>query len=109
MKKLRKLRDDERNLLMVLITNEPQAHHLIDSLDKAVVEEMSDGGMGSLFFHHGDNLNRHFSRQLVEKEFIDEDGVPLIVSINLDNHDELYELDIWKVDFSPLKKIPRII
>jgi hypothetical protein len=29
------------------------------------------------------------------------------VVVNLDNSDELLELDLWKVDFSPLKRYPR--
>lgn len=107
MNKLRKLRDDERALLVALIPPS-HAHHLISSLDDAIVEEMSDGGMGSLLFHRSDNAPRHLGKQLIEKELSDIDGVPVIVTINLDNHGALYELDIWKVDFSPLKQFPSI-
>ncbi len=43
---------------------------------------------------------------LAEREFIDVDGIPIIVAINLHDRGELYELDIWTVDFSPLKQYP---
>jgi hypothetical protein len=32
--------------------------------------------------------------------------VPVSVALNLDEQGELYELDIWKMDFSPLQRIP---
>ena len=28
-------------------------------------------------------------------------------TVNLDNNDELFELDIWKTDYSPLKRYPQ--
>lgn len=103
---VRKLKGDERALLAGLIAGEPQAHQLLNSLDDAIVEEMDDGGMGSLRFCDSGGEVRRFGKQLVEREFADIDGVPVIVTINLDNQGALYELDIWKVDFSPLKKLP---
>jgi hypothetical protein len=31
--------------------------------------------------------------------------VPVSVALNVDQHGELFELDLWKVDFSPLQRI----
>ncbi|WP_420885213.1 DUF6984 family protein, partial [Candidatus Symbiothrix dinenymphae] len=39
---------------------------------------------------------------------VDEDGVDVIASLNIDDTGDLYELDIWKTDFSPLIKLPWI-
>ena len=38
--------------------------------------------------------------------FTDEDGVKVIASLNVDSDGHLFELDIWKTDFSPLLRIP---
>jgi hypothetical protein len=43
---------------------------------------------------------------LVTGEFIDADGVPVQVGVNLDQRGQLFELDVWKVDFSPRLKWP---
>ncbi|MGT2430711.1 DUF6984 family protein [Cupriavidus basilensis] len=43
---------------------------------------------------------------LASVEFFDEDGVAVIVTLSLDNYGDLYELDIWKTDFSPLRRLP---
>ena len=43
---------------------------------------------------------------IAEKEFLDSDGVPISVTLNIDDDGLLYELDIWKVDFSPIIKYP---
>ncbi|MEK6383245.1 MAG: hypothetical protein V4797_01480 [Paraburkholderia tropica] len=103
---VRSLNDDERALLTALIAGKPRAAQLLGSLVGARVEEMNDGGMGSLRFCAPDARHRRLGVQLAEKEFIDSDGVPIMVAINLDEHGDLYELDIWKVDFSPLKQFP---
>lgn len=106
---VRSLKDDERTLLTALIAGKPQAAQLLGSIVSARVEEMNDGGMGSLRFCATDGRPRRLGMQLVEKEFIDSDGIPIMVAINLDEHGDLYELDIWKVDFSPLKQFPKLV
>jgi len=102
----RKLTDAERALVIVLVSGKPGADRLITSLDTVMVEEMSDGGMGSLLFRSPDCGVRRFGRQIAEGRFTDVDGVPLVVTVTLDEIGELYELDIWKVDFSPLNQFP---
>lgn len=47
---MRLLRDAEKALLTHLIVGTPQAAHLLSSLSDALVEEMSDGGMGGYAF-----------------------------------------------------------
>lgn len=105
---VRSLTAEERALLTEMIANKPKAAHLLDSLPVALVEEMGDGGMGSLRFHATNDRPRCLGEQLAEREFVDIDGVPVIVAINLDDRGDLYEVDVWKVDFSPLKRFPAI-
>jgi hypothetical protein len=72
------------------------------------VEEMSDGGMGSLRFPSdtGPDVERRLGEVLAQGEFADEDGVPVSFTINLDSKGRLFELDVWRVDFEPLKRFP---
>lgn len=73
-----------------------------------LVSPLHDGKMGSLtlFPHNTLNKERHFGVQVSECQFKDIDGVPVIASLYLDKDNELFELDIWKVDFSKLEMIP---
>lgn len=103
---VRRLKEDERTLLTELIAGMPAAAHLLGFLADALVEEMNDGGMGSLRFCASNERPRRLSAQLTQREFVDVDGVPVMVAVNLDDRGELYELDVWKIDFSPLKRFP---
>ncbi len=73
-------------------------------LDKATVSDMNDGGMEGIRFIGP--VDATYGSSLCEADGKDADGVPLSISINLDKQDNLFELDIWKVDFSPLKRYP---
>src|SRR6266436_2872977 len=103
----RKLRKEEADLIAAMVRNSPEANTTLRSLPEHLVKEMKDGGMGSLRFKGTNNRERRFGKKIAEAEFMDEDGVLVSVVVNLDNSDELLELDIWKVDFSPLKRYPR--
>ena len=76
-----------------------------------MVKPMDDGGMGSLVLYPRDMMNdkREFGTTVSECEFKDEDRSLVIASLNLDSKGELFELDIWKTTFEPLKKIPEIL
>ena len=63
--------------------------------------------MCSLRFRTADNRQRRFGKKIAEAEFTDENGTPVSAVENVDENGELFELDIWKVDFSPLKRYPR--
>jgi hypothetical protein len=103
----RKLRKEEADLIAAMVRKSPEAKAILRSLPERLVKEMKDGGMGSLRFKDTNNRGRRFGKKIAEAEFMDEDGVPVSVVVNLDNSDELLELDLWKVDFSPLKRYPR--
>lgn len=74
----------------------------------ATVEQMADGGMGSLRFviPSAENSSRRLGEVFAQGEFNDEDGVPVSFAINLDGAGQLFELDLWRVDFEPLKRLP---
>ncbi len=80
--------------------------HAVGLSRRAIVEPMSDGGMGSLKFFdaHSDLSSRRLGRQLVQGSFADDDGVPVSFAISVDCDGKLYELDMWRVDFNPLQK-----
>lgn len=105
---MRSLRDDEFLLIKYLLQNNVEKNKLILSLNKALVREMNDGGMGGIRFIWQGVDNKRFGKTLAECNFFDEDGVELSVSLNADENGDLFELDIWKVDFSPLIRFPKV-
>jgi hypothetical protein len=76
----------------------------VHDLNNALVQEMNDGGMGSLQL--GESREGRLGHMVAEAQFTDGDGLPVFASLVLDQSGSLYELDLWKVDFSPLKRIP---
>lgn len=95
----------ERGLMAFMLKRLPNTEQMLAQLPTAEVEEMNDGGMGSLLFVSNKKL-RKFGSSIAEIQFDDVDKTPVLASIYLDEEGELFELDIWKVDFTPLKRIP---
>ncbi|ACE06212.1 hypothetical protein Aasi_0841 [Candidatus Amoebophilus asiaticus 5a2] len=77
--------------------------------DNLLVRPMNDGKMGSLLLFPYDitKNDRMFGKQISECQFKDKDGIDVIASLYIDDKGNLFELDIWKVDFSPLLDIPQ--
>ena len=48
------------------------------------------------------------SRGRPETEYYDDDGIAVSIGLNLDDSGELYELDVWKVNDTPLISWPKI-
>lgn len=95
---MRKLRSKEKVLLKKLLT----IAEIEEDISILKVQKLSDGEMGSIGI--GANYNeRNFGRVVAEYEFKDIDGVLAFASLNLDENENLYEIDVWKVDFSPTK------
>jgi hypothetical protein len=71
---------------------------------------MDDEGMGSLYlFPNGQIIkDRVLGEQISEFQFTDQDGIEVIASLNVDESGNLFELDIWKTDFSKLIELPDI-
>jgi hypothetical protein len=101
----RALRGEEKELIRFLLSDVFEPAELENTLATARVRDMNDGGMGSIRFI-GPGLRR-FGKQLTEAEYLDRDGVLLSIAVNADRDGNLFEVDFWKVDFSPLKRYPK--
>jgi hypothetical protein len=98
------LRSEEAVLIRALLAGVYRAEALKDTLRDSRVTDMQDGGMGSIRFLGSGP--KSFGMALVEAQYLDSDGVLVSITVNGDKQGELFELDFWKVDFSPLKRYP---
>ena len=107
---LRKLTLKEENLIDFLILKENL--NINSNWRKDILAfSMNDGKMGSLkLCPEGiyDDKIEHVCSFISEYEFKDSDGVDAVASLFLDANGNLYELDIWKVDFSELLSLPDV-
>ncbi len=106
----RKLTPQEENLLSILV-KQSSVVLPTDWKEGLLVRSMDDGGMGSLcLFPKGEikEDGRSFGESVSEFQFTDQDGIEVIASLNLDDNGDLFELDIWKTDFSKVIKLPEI-
>jgi hypothetical protein len=103
---MRLLKKEELDLMVYLLKDKPNTKHMIEKLPGALVEEMNDGGMGSLKFLNKNKLNRRHESTIAQIQLLDIDGIPLLISIDLDGEGDIYELDVWKGDSSPTKQFP---
>ena len=101
---IRSLTEAEQRLIAGLLCMTPEGASLKYQLAGARVQTMLDGGMGSVRFVG--SSSRRAGRVLVSTAAHDADAVPLLISLDLDQHGHLFELDVWKVDFSSLKRLP---
>ncbi len=69
-----------------------------------LVADMADGGMGSLKLRPrgAEARGRRFGRVAAEYRYQDVDRVDVLVALYLDDIGQPLELDVWKVDFSPV-------
>ena len=79
-----------------------------DWKNQLLVTPMSDGNMGSLklSFDTENNSFRQFGREVSQLSFVDTDGIEVLVSLFVDKQGNLFELDVWKTDFSKLLSFP---
>ncbi|MEG3876389.1 hypothetical protein QT972_03250 [Microcoleus sp. herbarium7] len=105
---MRLLKSGESALIKALLmTNSQLAEVIVPTLNTALVEDMDDGGMGSLRFKScAADSGRRLGKTVAEAEFLDEDAVPVSVELNLDEHSQLFELDVWKFDYSRVSRWP---
>ncbi|MGA7524213.1 MAG: hypothetical protein WBW84_17305 [Acidobacteriaceae bacterium] len=75
--------------------------------DRIFAVDLNDGGMGSIRLVEGaDDSKRRMGRELVSVNYTDEDQIPVLISLNVDERGHLFEIDIWKVNFRPLLRYP---
>ena len=98
---MRTLLDDEIPLLrrlLVLGGRQERTDHLL-------IEPLADGGMGSFCIGEFAAV-RKLGYSVAEVHFSDADGILVTAVLNVDTQDQLFEVDVWKVDFSPLQRWP---
>lgn len=106
-RKQRFLRQEEIDLVRALIGGELKSQLAMKDLMACKVFDMNDGGMGSIHFLTSNEEGRGYGGTVAEVKYVDEDRVLVSITLSVDNAGELYELDFWKVDFSPLSRYPR--
>ncbi len=103
---MRKLHPEERQLLIGLSRGRSIENMVMSAVANAYVKDLPDGGMRSVQFVSQVKTSRRFGCEALEGTFMDEDGVPVSVSINLDQDGDLYKIDMFKADNSPLIRYP---
>ena len=99
---MRDLHSYEKPLILFLL----ERANLALSLDDIKAIPLNDGGMGSLQFCSSHTQNRRLGKTPSECTFRDKDNTEVLAFLNLDQNGQLFELDIFKVDFSPLLQWP---
>ena len=100
----RSLREEERLLILSLLSGTREKQELEKTLSASLVTDMQDGGMGSIRFVRTEP--RTFGKALVETQCTDVDEVLITIAVNVDTNGDLLELDFWKTDFSALRRYP---
>jgi hypothetical protein len=101
----RSLRQEEQELIRSLLSGVLTEETLENTLSASRVVDMQDGGMGSIRFVQPEP--RRFGKAIVEAQYVDSDEILVSIAVNVDQNGELFEMDFWKVDFSPLKRYPK--
>lgn len=102
---LRTLNLPELGLLLFLLRDKAGAERLLAELHTAQVTELNAEGAGNLRFV-GRQPDRQLGELIARTQFLDDDGVPVLVSLYLDQAGDLYELDCWKVNDTAVRRIP---
>jgi hypothetical protein len=104
----RNLALNEKRLLDKLLRSKPDTLPYLKDLEEVQVLQMADGGMGSLKLIPKGQAEGHrrLGKAIAVGEFLDTDGIAVSVVVNVDTSGKLFELDIWKVDFSPVLTWP---
>jgi len=106
---LRQLHDEELAMLRKMIEGTSLQAKIEPYIYGARVQDMPDGGMGSIKFHSGRPRSElEYGRQVAEAAFKDADGVAVSATLSVDKAGYPFELDIFKADGSPLVRYPDI-
>ena len=97
----RNIREEERELIEYLIS-EAQVNRSFSINSK--VYEYEGGVMGSISLGSDD---AKYAKDLIQCKYIDVDNTAVIITLTLDEENNLLDLDFWKEDFSRLIKYPK--
>lgn len=101
MNEKRPIRQNEKDLIahLLLQLNLNPADYPYNEL----VEEYEGGKMGSISL--GGDVEG-YAGDLIQVEYTDIDGTPVVITLTKDHQNRLLDLDFWKVDFSKLLEYP---
>ncbi|HHA2841583.1 TPA: hypothetical protein ACOD94_001358 [Stenotrophomonas maltophilia] len=95
------LTPDEVSLIHRLLPETTElSERLLKDLALAQVEDVEVAGFGGVVFLS--STTQVFGSDIATAMLADADGVPVRVTLCLDNQDQLFELEPCKVDFSPI-------
>ncbi len=104
---VRELREDELRVLRKMLSQTSIETEFEEQLVSMKVQTMADGGMRSILFYNGrDRSLLDYGGQIAEAAFQDADGVPVSITLSVDTIGDLFEMDVFKADFSPLIRYP---
>jgi hypothetical protein len=98
--RVRKLRDEEMQLVIDLTSGKPNSESIQKDLDKLLVTDLSDGGMGSVRTAEESGESARKTSTIANGLYSDSDGTIISVEVSVDANGKLFEIDIWKTDFS---------
>jgi len=106
---IRPLHEWERSLLEILGKEAglPRERINEEALNNYRVQDMLDGGMGSIRFVSESGVRSCSRFGVAQRWYKDSDGVDVIFELNLDDAGEAGEIDAWKVNFSALLRAPQ--
>ena len=106
---VRDLRADELGVIRKMLSRTDVGTEFENRLAAMKVQTMADGGMGSIRFYNGrDRSPLDYGGQIAEAAFQDADGMPVSVTLSVDRTGQLFEMDVFKADFSPLIRYPEL-
>ena len=101
MNELRKIRDEEINLIKFLL--EKIDLKATDFEISEMVDDYEGGKMGSIGLG---KPGAEYAGDLIQAEYEDTDGTDVIITLTKDTDNQLLDLDFWKIDFSKLLQYP---
>lgn len=102
MEERRKIRDNERNLIIFLL--EKLGLNTEQYPINEDVEEYEGGKMGSICMGNPDVSP--YKDDLIQAKYIDSDEIEVVITLTQCTNNQLLDLDFWKVDFSKLITYP---
>lgn len=99
---MRTIREEEKRLIEFLLTM--IGAKLADYPISENVYEYEGGIMGSISMQNTDGSS--YLKDLIQVYYIDVDQIPVVITLTVDHHGKLLDLDFWKEDFSKLIQYP---
>jgi len=85
---------------LAAVDGEVRSHDAAGNTTSVQAENVEVVGFGGVVLLS--STTQVFGSDIATAMLADADGVPVRVTLCLDNHDQLFELELWKVDFSPI-------